>query len=272
MKRPTLFAWIACGVLAPSAALAAPPEDVPSDGRAEAVRDVEPRPWVFLDDPTIPRPLAVTAFSRVTATGYGGTPTRPFGGDLAHPGAVLEMGAEAGLLPWMSVSASVFGSTFTPAQEGSSLGGMAGLRFAPFQDVWRSTRLVGSAGYLRDLAGGSGVWGRVMVEQDIGRARLGGMVHAEHVFAPGRDGADMMVTAGASYRVAGPLRLGVEYVAQDIEGAFDSQELEGMRHFLGPTFGLELLGKRLSIAGSPAVGLTSHSPPIVGRAAVAYAF
>jgi hypothetical protein len=97
-------------------------------------------------------------------------------------------------------------------------------------------------------------------------------VHGERVFAPGRDSIDVMVMAGANYRVAGPVRLGVEYVAQDLEGAADPGETEGMRHFVGPTTSIELLGKRLSLTAGPALGLSPNSPRIVGRAGLAYAF
>ena len=40
-----------------------------------------------------------------------------------------------------------------------------------------------SAGYFHELTGGDGAWGRLVLEQDLGRARLAFAVHGEHVFA-----------------------------------------------------------------------------------------
>lgn len=228
-----------------------------------------PRPWLYLDDPTTPGAMRVTAFSRGTFAGRGASPTRPFGADLAHPGGVFEAGGEVGLLPWLSVAASGYSATFSPSDNGS-IGAMAGLRIAPLRSS--TTHLVFSGGALRELSGAAGAWGRVSIAQDLGRARVGGTVHAEHVFADKRDGVDVMVMAGASYAVTGPLRLGVEYVAQDLEGAVNDEAEGGMRHFVGPTAGVELLQKQLTINAGPAVGLSHGSPPVVARLGFAYAF
>jgi hypothetical protein len=225
-----------------------------------------PRPWLYLDDPTVPDPLRAVAFSRATYT-KDASPTRPFGANLARPGGVVEVGGEVGLLPKLSIAASVFGGG-----DQIGLGGLAGLRFEPFQKVWRSTHAVVSGGWLHEQNGGDGGWLRVAVAQDIQRWRLGATVHGEHVFAQGRDPVDVMVMAGVSYAVAGPLRLGVEYVGQDLEESFVDQAEQGFRQFVGPQVALELLEKRLSVALGPAVGIGSQSPPFSGRLALAYEY
>ncbi|HEY8075756.1 MAG TPA: hypothetical protein VIF62_16635, partial [Labilithrix sp.] len=77
----------------------------------------------------------------------------------------------------------------------------------------------------------------------------------------------------ASARVVGPLRLGAEWVGQDLEAAVDPEEAEGgMRCFAGPTASLELMGRRLAIGAGPSFGLTPGSPPLLARGQVAYAF
>jgi hypothetical protein len=78
--------------------------------------------------------------------------------------------------------------------------------------------------------------------------------------------------AGASYRVLGPLRAGVEYVAQDLEGAFGDDAEQGMRHFVSPNLAIELPARRLTISGGPAFGLSPGSPPSMGRVAIACGF
>jgi hypothetical protein len=97
-------------------------------------------------------------------------------------------------------------------------------------------------------------------------------VHGEHVFAAGRDTVDVLVMAGASYALAGPLRAGIEYVAQDIEETFADQAERGVSQFLGPQVALELLAKRLSVAAGPAIGLGSQSATYSGRLSLAYEY
>jgi hypothetical protein len=81
-----------------------------------------------------------------------------------------------------------------------------------------------------------------------------------------------MLSAGANVRVVDTLRLGAEYVAQDIEGAFDPAEVEGMRHFVGGTASVALLAERLTIGAGPAFGLSPNSPRVLGRATVGWSF
>ena len=58
---------------------------------------------------------------------------------------------------------------------------------------------------------------------DLGRLRLATNVHAERAFASGRDNVDVLLLAGASYRVLDEIRIGVEYVGQDLEEALDDE-------------------------------------------------
>src|SRR4029077_9152672 len=114
------------------------------------------------------------------------------------------------------------------------VGALAGLRWAPFDDWWKATHVVLSAGWLRELEGANGGWARLALQRDIERLRLGALVHAEHVFLTGGDPADILVMAGASYAVGGPVRAGLEYVAQDLEESFGDQAEGGSRHFVSP--------------------------------------
>jgi hypothetical protein len=232
--------------------------------------DVAPRPWLYLDDPTLPAPMHVVAFTRATYTNDP-DPTRPFGANLSRPGGLVEAGGEVGLLPKLSLAASGFGGSDT-----FGFGALAGLRFDPLQGttLGKTTHIVLSGGYLHELNGGDGAWLRFGVAQDIQRLRLGATVHGEHIFAAGRDAVDLLVMAGASYQVAGPFRAGVEYVAQDLEAAADDdQDAEGgVRQFIGPHVGLELLDNRLSLGAGPAFGIGPSSPRVTGRLAVAYEY
>ncbi len=245
-------------------------ESARAEGETTREIQVSQRSWLYLDDAVVAAPFRVLAVSRVTYTSADGA-ARPFASDLAHPGAVLESGAEVGIAPALSIAVS--GATDVLGLTGRPASGMsAGLRLAPFATLLRSTRIVASAGYLNELSGSHGAWAKLAVIRELGRARIGATANAQHVYAMKRDAMDVMVTAGASYQVTGPLRVGVEYVAQDLEGAVDPEEAEGIRHFIGPTVAVELPKEHLAVVFGPAAGLSAHSPYALGRAAIAYSF
>lgn len=93
-----------------------------------------------------------------------------------------------------------------------------------------------------------------------------GNVHAEKVFARGRDSVDLMAFGGVSVRTIDGLRLGAEYVAQDLEDRFERDEAEGgARHYAGPIASVELAHGALWITGGPAFGVNRQSQPLIGR-------
>jgi hypothetical protein len=199
------------------------------------------------------------------------------------------VGGEIGLFSHVSIMTVV---DITAGGEGPSpsAGLVAGVRVQAFPSAWRDSHLVVSAGYLREAwqgpvydddnntwapgkpYGDSGAWFQVAFSQDIRRVRLAATFHGEHVFAEGRDPLDVMVEAGASVRVVGGLRLGAEYVGQDLEEAIDAGAEGGARHFAGPTASLQLLRDRMSIVAGPSFGLSARSPEVLGRAAASFGF
>lgn len=240
-------------------------------GAATRVDAPVERTWLYLDEPRVPAPLQVTALTRATVASGGASFTRPFAANTAAPGISSEVGGEIGLFPRVSLAASgVLGESSTGA---GAVGALAGMRVSVLPTSWMDTHAVVSGGYLRELGGASGAWARVSVSQDFGRLRIASTVHGERVFARGRDDVDMMLMAGANVRVADTLRLGAEYVAQDIEAAIDPEEAEGgMRHFIGPTTSLALVNERLTIGAGPAFGISPNAPRVLGRAAVSWSF
>jgi hypothetical protein len=116
------------------------------------------------------------------------------------------------------------------------------------------------------------MWTEAAIAGDVQRLRLGMTAHGEHVFANGRDGVDLMFRAGASYRVAGAFRAGVEWVGQDLEEVFKDAAEGGARQFVGPTASVQLLHDRMTLVAGPSVGLSERSPQLLGRLAVSYGF
>jgi hypothetical protein len=273
----------------------------------DAANHVIDRTWLYVDDARVAAPLVVIATSNVTYTSVGNNPSRlvnpfpgcsapcnqynSFAGNTATPGGMIAVGGEVGLLDRISVMAiaqiGLGGSDNTPSP---SAGALAGLRFRVLPSEWQNTHLALSVGYLREAwqgpaydddtrlwhggspNGDNGAWIQAAFSGDIQRLRLAATVHGEHVFSEGRDPLDIMVQAGASYRVIGDFRAGIEYVGQDLEETFSPGAEGGSRHFLGPIASLQLFDDRLTMVAGPSVGLTVKSPDVLGRFALAYAF
>jgi hypothetical protein len=269
----------------------APPED-------ETKRQID-RTWLYVDDARIPAPMTVIAMSNVSYTSVGSSPTRidspypnvynAFASNTAQPGGMVSLGGEVGLLPRVSIMA-LGQMGFGGMVSSPNAGVIAGVRVMLLPPSLQNLHLVASGGYLREAwqgpvfdddsgewlpgspHGDNGAWLQVAFSGDVQRLRLAGTVHGEHVFADGRDPVDIMVQLGASYRVVGPLRAGVEYVGQDLEETFDPGAESGARHFVGPIASLQLLEQRLTIVAGPSFGLSDLSPRVLGRVALAYAF
>jgi hypothetical protein len=309
MKPPalpvTLGALLAVG-LATTSALADPPPDEITPDRPTAAHAID-RTWLYADDGRVAEPLTVTATSSVSYTSVGNSPSRivtafpgctapcnsynSFAGNTATPGGMFQVGGELGLVPRLSLMAvaqvGLGGSDSVPSP---NAGAVAGLRFQVFPSRWQNLHLAVSGGYLRESwqgpvyddddktwkpgnpNGDNGAWLQASFAADVQRVRFATTVHGEHVFSGGRDALDIMVQAGASYRIAGDFRAGVEYVGQDLEEAFSPGAEGGARHFVGPIASLQLLDKRFTVVAGPSLGLTVHSPDVLGRLAASYSF
>jgi hypothetical protein len=252
-----------------------PTRDVPSPAPTPDPWALVQRPWLYASDPTAPPPGHVLASLGVGYAPVNRGASRPFAGDIAHAGAVFSAGAEVGIFRFASLKAEGL-----LAGEGSTMsaGAMIGANIYPL-DPTGPIDLAVSGGYLRELGGANGLWGRVAVAGDLGPARLVFTALGEHVFATPtpdepaqRDDIDLVLTAGASFELTQALHLGAEYVVQDLEGVWDPEEAEGgVRHFVGPVASLEL-ARRVRITAGPAFGLSSGSPNVLGRLAAMYAF
>jgi len=255
----------------PNASALLPAEPAPDvaepqdDARWQGVE----RPWLYQPDPTAPPPGHVIASLGVGYAQVDRGAARPFAGDLAHAGAVFNVGAEVGLFRYATLQAEGL-----LAGDGSNVnaGAMIGVGVYPFGPK-SPVDLAISGGYLRELGCDNGFWARVAVAGDIGRLRLNFSALGEKVLNPARDEVDILITTGASYAVVPRLfRVGVEYVVQDLEGAWEPEEADGgIRHFIGPVASLEL-ARRVRISAGPALGLSQGSPNVLGRLSAVYAF
>ena len=239
----------------------------------EAVEDRKapepPRAWLYgegADNLEKGRASATSTFTYTDPTGA----MRPLAMNVGVAGALYELRAHIGVGHGLSVEIAGANEGFW--NDGAPSAFSTGLSASLFANG--GTRISAAIGALRETTGSMGAWATLALSEEVGRFRLLANVHGEHVVAPARDALDLMVTAGASYKIVGPLRAGMEYVAQDIEAAFDdTADAEGgMRHLIGPTLAIEIPESRFSIAGGPAFGLSAGTPSSMARAAIAYSF
>ncbi len=263
----------------PAIALAevpAPPEaDTPeAPQEASTPWEASPRPWLYAADPTAPAPKRVISMLSVGYAQINRGAARPFAADVAHAGAVFSAGAEVGIIRQLSVHAEGLlagGGESSAGASPISAGAMIGVSAFPLGGRGPVDISI-SAGYLRELGTSNGLWFRGAAAANIGRFRLSATALGEHVFEQGRDGVDVLMTAGASVRALDMLRVGTEYVVQDLEGAWDPEEDDGgIRHFVSANATL-LLGRRVQLALGPALGLSPNSPRFLGRMTASYAF
>lgn len=240
-------------------------EDSGADRPAMSPHHGEQRPFVFMMDPSIAAPGEVgLEYSLQAASGTDAL--RPLPANLGAEGAIQGASVIVGVTKWLALQAT--GLVYQPAagaQAQTSATGQAAARVLLTRPD-ASFRAGVTTLFLRELGGSSGVASRLSASYDVGLLRIAGNAHAEKIFAGGRDSVDLLAFGGASIRATHQLRLGAEYVGQDLEDAFEPGEAEGgARHFAGPVAAVTLLNDAFWITAGPALGLNERSPRLIGR-------
>lgn len=229
------------------------------------------RPFLYLVDPSLPQPWHVMASYSAGYSSTGGG-TRPLAATAGRGGLVNQLRVEGALGDRVAPFAT---GLLAPPLAGETTAQTAmngGVRVLLTDPDSRKLRLVVAGGYARDFERTNDAFLRVTATYDVDRLRLASMLHSEHAFAPGRDPIDIYVDEGVSYRVLDSLRVGAEYVGQELEGAWTPGEAEGgIRHFVGADVAWSYKNKVLLTAG-PAFGLSHAAPRVLGQATVSYLF
>jgi hypothetical protein len=122
-------------------------------------------------------------------------------------------------------------------------------------------------GVLREPDGVTVLLARVVAAHDAAAWRLHGNVLLQKPLDPRRDALDVAFTAGWSHRLVRAVSVGVEEVAEDLEGFWDPNEAEGgARILVGPSLHVAPSGRmwQLTATGGPA-----FHPVNTGRASAA---
>lgn len=224
------------------------------------------RAFAFLVDPSAAR-AGMGAFEYRAGFGSGLSADRPLPADLTRAG-----GSHALSASWSVTSRIAPYASATVYDQGSRVNVAAGAR-VQLTDPASRLRVAVLAGALREAGGNAGVQLTAAASYDAGPVRVAGNVQGEKVFAAGRDALDVLVLAGVSVKVAPAVRLGVEYVGQDLEALVDPEEAEGgARQLVGPTIAFDVDGGRYQLALGGGLGIGKQSPDAMVRARLAVNF
>jgi hypothetical protein len=255
MRTTILIAW-AMALLAPSLSRA----------------DEDFRPYLFSVDGEVLEPKRVAIES---GAGYNGVTGA--GGGLQPDDArrtQLWIAGYAGLAPRVELDGSfIFGDDPTTGFGFNQA--RLDLRVALLRHRSLFPVAISAAvGYQADALVNHALTGSVMATADLGRVQLTVNLRFAHYFAPGRDPIDIFVTAGALVRVTTWLRLGAEYVGEDLEGVDgdDSDNAPGGRHYVGPTVVGYFAHHRLRVNATGGAVLVAGQAGALARGSVAYVF
>ncbi len=254
-------------VPAPARSDEPPGEDVELsvNARESGRATLQERPFAFVNDPSTPS-KGTTSVSYALGLGSGIAADRPLPASIAASGISNGVTVSHGLTdrfaPFLSVTMAENSATHVRAGASYQLWNpRAPLRIAVTGAVLRE----GTSG----AAGGA--FG-VAASLDQGPVRFAADVRGEKVFSANRDSIDVFTLAGVSYRVASWMRVGAEYVGEDLEEAFGEDAEGGARQTVGPSVAFDLDHGRYQVAVATGFGLGAKSPGAIARAALAFNF
>lgn len=266
--RTGAAAWLVWFTLAGAARAA---EDLPSASSTATTSAPVEQPFLYMVDPHGPAARQVLAGYALAFSSTAGA-IRPIPGNFDSEGVVHTLSLEVGVIDRLRVYAqTMIAESIGSSSDVNAVALQLGARLLVTPPAWRRFRLMVTGAFLREFGAALGAFGELTASYDVGRVRLAASLHGERVFAGKRDPIDLYAVAGASVRVARILRLGVEYVAQDLEELGDGEAEGGARHYVGPDVALSLHNNRFLLTAGAAVQ-AAYSPGLLARAAVTYVY
>jgi len=224
------------------------------------------RPFAFVTDPSTPSARVATLEYRL-GFASGMDAERPLPADLTSAGGSHSFAFAYGLTSRWAPFAGV-----TLHERGKKANVLAGAKVL-LGDPSAPLQVAIVAAGLREAGGAFGLQLLGAASYDVGRLRIAGNVQGEKIFNQGRDEIDLLVMAGTAWRVGSSVRLGAEYVGQDLEALYEDDEAEGgARHMIGPSVSLDLGGGRYQLGVAVGFGLNRETPAALARAQLAFSF
>lgn len=234
--------------------------------REERVVD---RPFLYMVDPQLPAPVAIVGEYAASLTSTEAA-ARPLAANVSRSGFVNELRVDFGLMDRLSMFGTGWLAPPLDGESGARGAFALGFRTLVTAPTSRVLRVALDGAFLRDFSQANGGFVSATATLDAGALRLGSMVHSEKMFVSARDDVDLYVVTGASVRTIDGLRVGAEYVAQDLEESGAPGAEGGVRQFAGAS--LAWAADNISIAAGPAFGLGGHAPSLLGRVQASVAF
>ncbi len=210
-----------------------------------------------------------------TGAGYNGLPQT----DVLNPADQKRtdawISAAVGITPWLQLDGTVAFADGPDRPYGFGYGHVE-LRaqvLKPRRKLPLSIAI--GAGYQVDELADHALTGVVATTLEVGRVLITANVRVAHYFAAGRDPVDVALTAGVSVRATSWLRVGAEYVGEELEGIGSDDEAEvggGGRHYFGPSLAFWMLRGRLRLNLTTGPVLTNKSTAALVRGALVYLF
>jgi len=266
--------WAALVLLAPPRAFASESiyagETVKTRAEYEGRVTAAEHPFTFLVDPSTPS-AGVFEAGYAIGLGSGVSADRPIPVVLQNQGVSNAFSLGYGVTGWLEPVVNLDVTVNTTTQQ-TTLNGFAGAKFQLTHpdSPWRAAVLAG--GLREGWSNAWGAWMRASGSFSTGPFLAEANAYVEHVFAPGRDAVDYMGMLGVSYRVVPFLRVGAEYVGQDLEGLVDPEAEGGARMGLGPDLALDIDHGRFQVVVAALFGLNAISPTAVVRAGLVGSF
>ena len=203
---------------------------------------------------------------------------------VAREGVVQRAGAQESLTPWLALGA--FGLAEVAGASGAGVrtagGGYVSLSvLRPRAEDGGEARDGLSLGVQvwasRELEGGFSLSTWLNAGYQRRALSLAGNLQLEKRFAVLADPLDVIVRLGVSVEVARSgddgLRLGLEYVGQDLEDLIEHEDVEGgALHLIAPALTAVLADRRLSVGVAPGLVAGARGVGFGGRLMIAYAF
>jgi hypothetical protein len=171
---------------------------------------------------------------------------RTFQGDRGNqPESQLSLYATRGRFTLVGrVNMVSTGATYESEQSGEVLVSMR-------QPATTGVSLAAGGGVLRELSGTNVLLARVVGGHESESWRLHANLLLQKPLAAGRDAVDLISTVGWARRVTRAVALGVEAVAEDVEGFWEIAEAEGgARILVGPSLHVAPAGRKWQVAAS----------------------
>ncbi|HEY2744755.1 MAG TPA: hypothetical protein VGL86_09035 [Polyangia bacterium] len=241
---------------------------------AEITRAPVEQPFLYMIDPHGPGARQVLAGYALAFSSSSGA-IRPIPGNFDNEGIVHQLSLEVGATSFLRVYAqTLIAEAIGSATDVTGVAVELGARVLLTPARWHIFHLMITGAFLREFGADLGAFGELTGTVDLGRVRIAAAMHIEHIFAPGRDAVDTYAVAGVSVRVHRVVRVGAEFVGQDLEAYADADDDDaegGARFYAGPDLALSLRKDHLLLTGGVAVQI-ANSPGVLARAALTYVY